>query len=177
MPALPSGTMTSVLLLVDVQRNMLLPPEPVPDAATVALAIETVLDKARHANAQVVHIRNTGGSGDPDEPGTDGWQLVHAVEPGEITVDKPEPNAFAGTDLADHIPADAHLIIVGMQSDHCVSATARAAVERGHAVTVVRGAHATYPGGGESAREIAERVDMELVRNGVVVTGERELNF
>ena len=169
--------MTSVLLLVDVQRNMLRPPEPVPDAATVGPVIEAVLAKARRAGAQVIHIRNSGGAGDPDEPGTDGWELVHAVRPGEVTVDKPEPDAFAGTGLAEHIPSQASVVIVGMQSDYCVSATALAAVRRGHSVSVVGDAHATYPDGGESAQEIARRIDVELAANGVVVVSERELNF
>jgi nicotinamidase-related amidase len=69
--------MASVLLLVDVQKNMLLPPEPVPDADSVAVAIEEVLERARSAGAVVVHIRNNGGEGDPDAPGVPGWELVH----------------------------------------------------------------------------------------------------
>jgi nicotinamidase-related amidase len=41
--------MTTVLLLVDVQRNMLEPPEPVPQAETVGAAIEDLLERARSA--------------------------------------------------------------------------------------------------------------------------------
>jgi nicotinamidase-related amidase len=71
--------MTSVLLLVDVQRNMLHDPEPVPDAETVGPVIENLLTRAREAGAVVVHIRNNGDEHDPDVPGSAGWELVHDV--------------------------------------------------------------------------------------------------
>ena len=88
--------MTSVLLLVDVQKNMLEPPEPVPDADTVAEEIKDLLGRARSAGTTVVHIRNNGGEGDPDVPGTPGWELVHEVALDEHVVDKHECDAFAG---------------------------------------------------------------------------------
>lgn len=169
--------MTSVLLVVDAQQNMLLPPEPVPDAAAVSHAIERTLRDAREAGATVVHIRNAGGLGDPDEPGTPGWQLVFDVHDGERIVDKPEPDAFAHTDLAELVPPGAHLILVGMQSDYCIAATARAAVARAHPVTLVRGAHATYPDGHEPAEDIEARVEKELAEAGVQITEPQSLKF
>ncbi|WP_336214569.1 hypothetical protein [Nonomuraea sp. LPB2021202275-12-8] len=39
-----------MLLLVDVQRNMLEPPTPVPDAEIVSAALATLLDRARAAD-------------------------------------------------------------------------------------------------------------------------------
>jgi nicotinamidase-related amidase len=92
--------MTTVLLLVDVQKSMLEPPEPVPDADAVGSAIKDLLGRARSAGTTVIHIRNNGGDGDPDVPGTPGWELVHEVVPGEHTVDKSECDAFAGTGLS-----------------------------------------------------------------------------
>ena len=69
--------MTSVLLLVDVQRNMLEPPEPVPEAGPVGEAIRVLLGRARSAGTTVIHVRNNGDDDDPDAPGTPGWELVH----------------------------------------------------------------------------------------------------
>jgi nicotinamidase-related amidase len=89
--------MAKVLLLVDVQKNMLLPPTPVPGASVVASAIEEVLGRARSAGAIVVHIRNNGSEGDPDAPASPGWELVYEVRDGEQIVDKHEPDAFVGT--------------------------------------------------------------------------------
>lgn len=68
--------MTTALMLIDVQRNMLEGPTPVPDAATTRNAIAKLLERARQADALVVHVRNNGPAGDPDEPETEGWQLV-----------------------------------------------------------------------------------------------------
>lgn len=144
---------TSVLLLIDVQRDMLLPPAPVPDAEEVGAVIAGVLARARAAGAPVVHIRNAGGPGDPDEPGTPGWELVHEVREGEHVVDKAEQDAFAGTSLADLLPQGAPLVVAGMQSEYCVRATALTALARGHAVTLVAGGHSTYDDGEAAAAQ------------------------
>jgi nicotinamidase-related amidase len=168
--------MTSVLLVVDAQRNMLLPPEPVPDAPAVGAEIERTIEAARAAGAHVVHIRNTGGAGDPDEPGTPGWELAFPTRPGEPVVDKPDSDAFVGTDLAGHVPAGASVVVVGMQSEYCVRSTALGALSRAHPVTLVRGAHATYPDG-EPATDIAARVEAELAQAGVRVVPPADLAF
>lgn len=161
----------SVLLLVDVQRNMLKPPAPVPDAPAVTVSIEDVLARARAAGTVVVHIRNTGDAGDPDEPGTSGWELVNAVRSGEHVVDKPVQDAFDGTPLAGLVPDGAHVVVTGMQSEYCVRATSLAALRRGHRVTLVRGAHATYDDG------VAAEVEAELAAAGVTVADRADLVF
>jgi nicotinamidase-related amidase len=163
--------MTSVLLVVDVQADMLLPPEPVPDAGTVGPAIERVLDRARAAGARVVHIRNTGGPGDPDEPGTPGWELIHRPRDGEPVLDKTTADAFASTDLADRIPPGTGVVLIGMQSEFCVRDTALGALGHGYRVTLVRGAHATYDAG------VAEQVEAELAGAGVDVVEPADLAF
>ncbi|GAA4437901.1 hypothetical protein GCM10023148_44850 [Actinokineospora soli] len=124
--------MAEVLVLVDVQRNMVRPPTPVPGAEEIDAAVTTLLTRARIAGAQVVHVRNNGGTGDPDETGTPGWELVHDVVGGEHIVDKAESDAFAGTELADLVPPGARLVVAGMQSEYCVRATALSALRRGH---------------------------------------------
>ncbi len=153
--------MTSVLLLVDVQKNMLEPPEPVPDADTVAEEIKDLLGRARSAGTTVVHIRNNGGEGDPDVPGEPGWELVHQVAPGEHIVDKYECDAFTGTGLSELVPESATVIVAGMQSEYCIKETSLAALRRGHPVVLVRGAHATYDGE-IPARATSEAVETEL---------------
>ncbi|HYS40397.1 MAG TPA: isochorismatase family protein [Pseudonocardiaceae bacterium] len=158
----------SVLLMVDTQRNMLLPPSPVPSAEAVGKAIAQVLAQARESGAQVIHIRNTGGAGDPDEPGTDGWELAYPVADGEHVVDKPECDAFVGTDLATLIPSGASIVVVGMQSEYCVRSTTLGALSRNHPVTVVHGAHATYPAD-RAATQISTEIEAELSKAGAIV--------
>jgi nicotinamidase-related amidase len=156
--------------MIDIQRNMLRPPEPIPAAAEVGPAIESLLADARRRGVPVIHVRNNGSAGDPDEPGTDGWQLVHPAHDDEPVVDKFSASAFDGTNLADLVdPAD-RLVIIGMQSEYCVRATALDAAQRGHSVAVVPGAHATYDDD-KPAAEISGDVEAELRAAGVDVTG------
>jgi nicotinamidase-related amidase len=168
--------MTSVLLLVDVQKDMLEPPEPIPDAAPVGEAIKDLLGRARAAATQVIHIRNNGGPDDPDAPGTPGWELVHDVAAGEHVIDKDECDAFAGTRLAELVPASATLVVAGMQSEFCIRETALSALRRGYQVIVVRGAHATYDGE-IPARDTSAAVEAELAEAGASVLGPAGLPF
>jgi nicotinamidase-related amidase len=154
------------LLLIDVQRNMLLPPEPVPGAAAVADRIAEILAQARGDGAMVIHVRNNGGPDDPDAPGTPGWELIHDVAGHEAIVDKDTPDGFAGTDLGDLLAGTPEVVVVGMQSQYCVRETSLAALRRGIGVLLVRGAHATYDEGTRTAAEISAAVEAELTQAG-----------
>ncbi|KAG0705787.1 Isochorismatase-like protein [Suillus ampliporus] len=137
-----------VLLLLDMQVCVLSSPAEggVPSSETVLQNIEYILDRARSAKQppRIIHIRNSGEPGEPDAPNSPGWQLVFPTLEHEFVIDKLKNNAFSGTKLADLIPRDAELIIVGMQSDYCVRATCSAALDRGNTVILIKGAHATY---------------------------------
>ena len=170
--------MASALLLIDVQRNMLEPPSPVPDATAVAAAITDLLDRARRAGATVVHVRNNGdaGVGDPDAPGSPGWELVHQPFPEEIVADKFSSDSFEGTGIAERLPAGAVVVVAGMQSEYCVRATSVSALARGYRVVLASGAHATYPDDG-SAAEISARIERELAAAGVDVLPHDGIRF
>jgi nicotinamidase-related amidase len=137
----------------------------------VAAAVDEMLAAARASGATVVHIRNNGPDGEPDEPGTPGWELTHEVRPGEYLVDKWPPDAFQDTPLSDLVPAGAHLVVVGMQSEFCVRETALAALDRGHRVTLVPGAHATYDAAVPAA------VESELSARGAALAAPAALPF
>ena len=148
-----------------------------------SLAAE-VLARARAAAPppRIVHVRNCGDAGEPDEPGTRGWELVNAPLPGEFVVDKRNNNAFAGTDLGKIIPPTAEIIMVGMQSDFCIRATCSAALTRGNEVLLVRGAHATYDrveyhnhGLITSAAEVEKEIEGELEEAGVIMLEMKDL--
>src|SRR5579875_384924 len=125
---------------------MLEPPDPVPAAARLIEAGDRLLDRAREQGARVVHVRNNGPAGDPDEPGTPGWQLYHRVADGESVLDKHSADAFADTALAELVPAGTEITVAGLASDFCIEATVLGALGRGYPVRLVRGAHAAYPG-------------------------------
>ncbi len=162
--------------MIDVQRSMLEPPEPVPAAPAVSGVIGDLLGRARAAGAIVIHVRNNGTEDDPDLPGAPGWELVHEVRQGEHVIDKYEPNSFADTGLSKLLPSGADLVVVGMQSEYCVRATSLAALEQGHTVMLVRGAHATYDGA-LPASAIAQQVEAELTGLGVSLVDDHEVVF
>jgi len=84
--------MASALLLVDVQKNMLEPPTPVPAAARVAAAIARLLGAARAGGAIIVHVRNNGSGDDPDAPGAPGHPVT-LIRGAHTTYDGSSPAA------------------------------------------------------------------------------------
>jgi nicotinamidase-related amidase len=168
--------MAVVLLMIDVQKNMLEGPEPVPAAGQVGPALADILTRARAAGAPVVHIRNNGPEGQPDETGQPGWELVHEPRDDEQVVDKHDSDSFAGTALSDLLSPSDRLVVAGMQSEHCVHATALAALRRGYPVSLVRGAHATYDDDAP-ADTIAKRIEEELSAAGVTLVDPEAVTF
>ncbi|MFI2213304.1 isochorismatase family protein [Streptomyces sp. NPDC020141] len=143
----PEGP-AQALVLVDAQRAFLTGPDAVPDAERLVGRLAALLERARDAGAVVVHLRNDGEPGAVDEPGAPGWELYFPVRrtPREHLVPKEDDDGFTGTPLGA-ILADAgvrRVVIGGVLSEMCVSATAAGAVERGLLVVLPHDAHATY---------------------------------
>jgi nicotinamidase-related amidase len=165
--------MTRALMLIDVQRNMLEPPTPVPSAAPVRDALQDLLLRARQAGALVIHVQNDGPPGDPDEPGTDGWQLVFPVGSGELIVRKDQPDTFAANPaLAGELAAQeiTEVIIAGMQSNYCVAESSRGALKQGLQAILAYDED-------EPASVISARVERDLAMEGVTVLPYGDVSF
>jgi len=169
--------MATTLLLIDLQRNMLEPPEPTPSAARLIGLVDGLLERARAVGAGVVHVRNNGAGDDPDLSGTPGWELYHAPVEGEAIVDKFEMDAFAGTDLSELIPAGSTILAAGLASDYCVRATVLSGLERGYDVRLVHGAHGAYDGDGKSAETIEKEIEDEVREAGARIVEVRSPIF
>lgn len=156
----------TALLLIDVQKNMLSPGNPVHDAAGLLDRLTALRERARAAGVPVVYVRNCGGAGDPDVPGTDGWQLHDRLSPDgtEPVFDKTTCDTFASTTLGAELTARGvtHIVVTGLQSDWCVRETTLGALERGWTVTLVSDGHATYDGRERTAAEISAAVNAEF---------------
>jgi len=136
------------LIVVDMQTGFLIGDSAVPDAGRLVARVTDLLERARRAGALVVHLRNDGVAGAIDEPGSPGWRLYLPVRSSsdEMVIRKTEDDGFEGTGLADllgerHIDA---VVVCGLMSEMCVSATARTALARGLRVLVPHDSHATY---------------------------------
>jgi nicotinamidase-related amidase len=174
-----------VLLLLDVQRAMLAdPPIGVPASKAVCQNLAYILEQARKAYPPplIIHVRNTGDAGEPDEPNTSGWQLIFPPHSHEPVVDKLKNNAFASKSLADMVPTDAEIVIVGFQTDYSIRATCSVALGRGNEVLLIKGAHATHDrievlhgGGVTPAHRIEAEIEAELEEAGVHLFNMKDL--
>jgi nicotinamidase-related amidase len=156
------------------------PPIGVPASATVHHNLSILLESARRAATEspssplIIHVRNNGDKGDPDEPFSSGWELIFPPLPNEIVIDKRKNNAFAGTSLSEVIPPEAEIVVAGFQTDYSIRATCSAALGRKNEVLLIRGAHATYDrievlhgGGTTPAHMIEAEIEAELEEAGV----------
>ena len=138
----------TALLIVDAQLGFLEGLEAVPEAALVTGHLAALLASARSAAAAVIHLQNDGVPGSVDEPGTPGWMLHPMLEPeqGEVVLRKRNDDGFEGTELERILESRGvkRLVVGGLLSEMCVSATIRGALARGLEVILVHDAHATY---------------------------------
>jgi len=138
----------SALMIVDTQVNMFDESFQVHDGKRIVQTIKGLIDQARLAQADVIYVRNNGSKGEPDETGTPGWHIHPAVFParGDLIVDKQGIDPFNDTNLQIELTNRGidHIIVVGMQTEMCVSTTVRRAAKLGYAVTLVQDGHTTF---------------------------------
>ncbi|MCX4673248.1 isochorismatase family protein [Streptomyces sp. NBC_01381] len=136
------------LLVVDMQSAFVSGDGAVPEAARVLDRTNDLITRARAAGALVIQLQNDGEPGSVDEPGTPGWQIHLPVDTdrGETVLCKTIDDGFEETGL-EELLTDAgvrDLAICGVQSEMCVLATARTALELDFRVVMPHDAHATY---------------------------------
>ncbi len=140
--------MKTALLVVDAQANMFDKEFCVYNADLVTKNICALIEAARKADTPLIYIRNNGGEDDPDQPNTPGWEIYapFAPLPGETIIDKAGADAFDETYLQKTLDAKKikHLVIAGMQSEVCITASGERAVTLGYQVTLVEDAHTTF---------------------------------
>ncbi|MBK3561028.1 isochorismatase family protein [Streptomyces sp. MBT56] len=145
--ATPATLTGSTLILVDYQNTYTQGVMELDGWQASLEAAADLLARAREAGTKVVHVINDGGEGTPYDIRAEIGQIHPALAPaaGEPVVVKQVPNAFHGTDLGEHVPADQDVIIAGWMTHMCVAFTAEGAFLRGNRPTVVADACATRP--------------------------------
>jgi nicotinamidase-related amidase len=156
---------SSALLVINVQRNRFEGAHAAWDGVELLARLCGSVARARAAGVPVIFVRNCGGPGDPDEPGTWGWELSPALPrlAGEPIVDKRSANAFVGTRLDSLLRARGvrRVIVCGVQTGFCVQATCRGAGERRYKVTLVEDGNSTFDSY-EVATEVIMTQNVEL---------------
>lgn len=142
----PGHLSNSVLVVIDAQREYRDGALPLSGIDTALAEGAKLLARARAADTPVVHVVHRGG-GKLFNPDGKYFAILPQMAPkaGEAVVEKRLPDAFAGTDLEQVLAAThrKHLIVVGFMTHMCVSATVRAAFDRGYSTTVVASVTAT----------------------------------
>ncbi|MFE1023503.1 cysteine hydrolase family protein [Streptomyces sp. NPDC058818] len=143
----PAKLAESTLVLVDYQNTYTTGVMELDGWQAALDAAARLLARARQEGTKVIHVVNDGGEGTPYDIRAEIGAIHPSVAPvdGEPVVVKKAPNAFVGTDLAEHVDAagNSDLVIAGFMTHMCVAFTAQGAFLRGNRPTVVADACAT----------------------------------
>ena len=158
--------MKSALIVIDCQVDMFEPALGLHDGDNLIARINQLIAGARAAGCPVFFVRNCGLAGDPDEPGTPGFELDPrlAMQRGDPIVDKQQADAFEAGELTHELLERGvkRVLLVGLQSEFCVDASARGAAQLGFDVALVADGHSTLPGSTQTAAEIIEEINRGL---------------
>ena len=139
----------TVLLVIDVQKGLddpSLGKRNNPDAES---NIALLLSKCRKHELPIIHIRHCSVEPNsplhPELPGNEFKEEAQPL-PGETQFSKSVNSAFIGTGLEEYLQEHdiSSLVIVGLTTDHCVSASTRMAADLGFNVTLVSDATAAF---------------------------------
>lgn len=148
-PLAPPPLAEAVLVVVDAQGEYRTGKLPLEGIEPALERLAALLGAARAAGTPIIHIAHKGRPGGLFDREAEGGAIVAeaAPRPGEPVIEKPLPNAFAGTSLGEALSAFGRkeLILAGFQTHMCISSTARAALDLGYRVTVAGDAAATRP--------------------------------
>ncbi|MFF4260634.1 isochorismatase family protein [Streptomyces virginiae] len=147
--ASPASPAEATLILIDYQNTYTRGVMELTGWEAALDAGAALLERARAAGAKVIHVINDGGEGSPYDIRAEIGRIHPRVAPveGEVVVVKTVPDAFALTDLGDHVDAAGHkdVLLAGFMTHMCVAFTAQGAFLRGNRPTVVADACATRP--------------------------------
>ncbi|MHA1993032.1 MAG: cysteine hydrolase family protein [Candidatus Hodarchaeales archaeon] len=150
--------MTLAVLIIDVQLGNFVGSTPIFQGDVLLNNSKLILQEARKTGIRVIYIQNMGGKGDPDEPGSDGWEIHSIIKPldNESIFQKTTPDSFHETGLDEFLKSVAvkNLIILGLQTEYCIDTTIRRAYGLGYNVSLVKDCHSTWDSGELSALQI-----------------------
>jgi nicotinamidase-related amidase len=157
----------AVLLVVDVQKGMdVYAKEYNRNNPNLERNIARLQSAWRESGRPVIHVQHLSTEANsPLRPGQPGVEIKDEVKPlsGEPVVQKSVSSAFIGTTLEKDLRRRGvtTLVVVGMQTNMCVSTTARMAGNLGFTTYVVSDATATFDNTGPDGK----RYGSELLHN------------
>jgi nicotinamidase-related amidase len=163
----------TALIVVDVQRGIF----PLHREATFLAAVRTLVDRANEAGVPVIYVYHTDAGS--FTPGKETWLLHPSLTPpeGAEQVRKSAADSFSGTELEVLLDARrvGRVVICGLGSTACVSATLWGAHGRGYDLVLPSDAHSMPLTG--SSLEALERFNEFWKGNGAEVLPAAEVDF
>ena len=139
----------SALLIIDVQKGLAEPSLGLRNNPDAEDNMSALLEAWRGHELPIIHIRHCSIEPNsplrPELPGNAYKDEVSPL-PGEKEFTKTVNSAFIGTDLEQYLrdAGISRLVIIGLTTDHCVSASTRMASDLGFDVTLVSDATAAF---------------------------------
>lgn len=136
----------AALLIIDVQEALCSGVEACLNPKSLVEAINSVSVSARRAGIPVILVQHEE-KGSSLERDSKGWQLATnlTIDKQDLLIYKQVGDSFCNTSL-DQLLRDKEvdeLFICGLQTDYCVNATIRRALQLGYKVKVIEDAHST----------------------------------
>ena len=107
-----------------------------------------LIDAARKNHVEVVYVQHDDGPGSGFSAGDTAFEIADQVAPeaGEKIFVKTASSSFTNRDFAAYMEKqeDKRLMIIGLQTNYCIDATVRSAVERGLRVIIPEGTNSTF---------------------------------
>lgn len=157
--------MTTALLIIDVQQALCSGEYECLDIQRVLGNINSLSIKARETGIPVVLVQHEA-KDDLLQHGSKGWQLADGLETSaqDLRVRKTTRDSFYQTPLQALLQDQGtdRLIICGLQTDYCVNATVRQALNLGYDVVLAADAHSTVDNGNLKAEDIIAEHNADL---------------
>ena len=110
--------------------------------------VAALIAAARENGVEVIYVQHDAGPGTGFSVGDEAFEIADEVAPraGEKVFVKTINSCFGNKEFTAHLEAakDETLMIVGLQTNFCIDATVKSALERGYDVIVPEGAHSTF---------------------------------
>ncbi|MBQ5341209.1 MAG: cysteine hydrolase [Oscillospiraceae bacterium] len=160
-----------ILLVIDMQKGLV--DEDLYDYESFTENVRKLIDAARDNNVEVIYFRHDAGPGSGFSAGDESFEIAEGFEPapGEKVFDKTINSCFGNKEFKTYMKQqeDRRLMIAGLQTNYCIDATVKSALERGYEVIIPEGSNSTfdnnYMTGETTVRYYNEDVWEELVES------------
>ncbi len=166
----------TALLVIDIQRALFTRPTPVYEPYKLIETINALVARAHLYGVQVIYIQHVNQSF--LKKGTSGWEFHPDLSrmDSDLIIQKTQGNALIETALQSVLEARDinNLIITGLVTQGCISATSLGGLELDFRVVLVKGGHSNY---NKNAPQVIEKREEELAGAGVILVSPEEIDF